>query len=119
MLTTREIPRERWGEYLEQLAERERDHPVRLEIIGKPLGAQPIEEHAPLLGIEFEKKGSEKGAIEVTVGGENGRLGHRIESPVHLYAEENAAGEVETLDIEDREQVKTLVIFEHPMALEA
>ena len=55
----------------------------------------------------------------MTVGGENGRLGHRIEKPEHVYAGENAAGEVETLDIEDREQVKTLVIFEHPMALEA
>ena len=119
MMTTREIPPERWARYFEQVAEHERDHPVRIEVIGESLGAQAFEEHAPLLDIELEEKGSEKGAIELSVGGPNGRLGHRIEKPEHVYVEVNAAGEVELLDIEDREQVKTLVTFEHPMVLEA
>ncbi len=120
MFRTREIPAERWGAYLRRLAEHERDHPVRLEIIGRDVGNFPMEAHAPLLDIELATKGSAEGSIEVTFGGPAGQLlEHRIEKPTRVYVEENAAGEVEVLDIESREQRKTLLVFEHPMVLEA
>ena len=119
MQKTREIPPEQWGRYLQLVAERERDHPVRVEVVGEAVGAQPFDEHAPLIGLSLEQKGAGRGYIEVTLGGPDGTLGHSIEEPEHIWVEESATGEVEAIDIEDRDQVKTLLVFEHPAMLGA
>ena len=119
MAKTREIPRERWVDYLEALSESARDRPVRIEVSGRALGSQPIERHAPLLDLELNEKGSSRGAIELAVGWDGTLHGHRVACPEHLYSQENDAGEVEALDIEDDEHVKTLVVFERPMLLPA
>src|SRR6476469_2116943 len=66
MALTTEIPRERWKEDLAAFSERNAGRPVRVEVEvtageGEPL----LAEHQPLLGIDFDPKGSEAPAIEV------------------------------------------------------
>lgn len=114
MHKTREIPRDKWSDYLSRVASTERDHLVRIEAAGRDLGDQPIAQDLPLMHIELEEKGSDKGAIEVSVkvGKPGQEFTHRILKPDHIYAEEKENGELECLDIEDKDHLKTLIYFE-------
>ncbi|XXF78684.1 DUF5335 family protein [Myxococcaceae bacterium GXIMD 01537] len=109
---TREIPREGWFDYLSRVASSERDHLVRIEADSSDLGDQPVTERLPLVDIAFDKKGSDAGAIEVTVGRPGEQITHRILKPDRVYADEGDDGELECLDIEDSEHTKTLIFFE-------
>lgn len=116
MSKTHEIPHERWGDYLNALSNREKERPVRIQVEGRELGDQVVAHDLPLMGISLERKGSEKGAIEVTLADREAiKLTHLIAAPERVYVEENDAGEVQVLDIESREQVKTLIFFETAM----
>ncbi|MFY0526339.1 DUF5335 family protein [Archangium gephyra] len=72
----------------------------------------------PLVEISVEEKGSDAGTIEVTVGHPGEELTHRILRPEHVWAAENDSGELECLDIEDADHVKTLIYFESRELLE-
>ncbi|QRK12047.1 DUF5335 family protein [Archangium violaceum] len=109
---TREIPREGWADYLSLLSAIERDHQVRIHAGSPELGDQTVAGSLPLVDIALEEKGSEEGSIEVTVGNPGEALTHRISHPEHLWAEESDSGELECLDIEDSDHVKTLIYFE-------
>jgi hypothetical protein len=115
---TREIPREVWSDYLTLLSSIERDHRVRVEAAGPELGEQTVAASLPLVDISVEEKGSDEGAIEVTVGRPGEEITHRILHPEHVWAEESDSGEIECLDIEDSDHVKTLIYFEPQVGLE-
>jgi Family of unknown function (DUF5335) len=115
---TREIPREGWADYLFLLSTIERDQRVRIQAEGPELGDQTVVWNLPLVEISVEEKGSEAGAIEVTVGRPGEELTHRIPHPEHVWAEESDNGELECLDIEDADHVKTLIYFESRELLE-
>lgn len=115
---TREIPREGWADYLLLLSTIERDQQVRIKAEGPELGDQTVAWNLPLVEISVEEKGSEAGAIEVTVGRPGEELTHRILRPEHVWAEESDHGELECLDIEDADHVKTLIYFESRELLE-
>lgn len=115
---TREIPKEGWEDYLALLSNIERDHWVRIETNSSEMGEQPLAERLPLVEIGLEKKGSDQGAIEIIAGRPGDEITHRILKPDHIYAEESDSGDLECLDIEDSDRVKTLIYFEQPMASE-
>jgi hypothetical protein len=115
---TREIPREVWSDYLTLLSSIERDHQVRVEAAGADLGEQTVAASLPLVDIAVEEKGSDEGAIEVTVGRPGEEITHRILHPEHVWAEESDSGDIECLDIEDSDHVKTLIYFEPRLVLE-
>ncbi|NTX05319.1 DUF5335 family protein [Myxococcus sp. CA051A] len=109
---TREIPREGWADYLALLSTMEKEHPVRIEVEGMELGDQPLAEGLPLVEISLEEKGSDKGVVEIIVGGPGGEITHRIQKPERIYADESESGELECLDIESSEDnTKTLIYF--------
>ncbi|QRN96408.1 DUF5335 family protein [Archangium violaceum] len=115
---TREIPREVWSDYLTLLSSIERDHRVRVQAGGPDFGEQTLAASLPLVDISVEEKGSDEGAIEVTVGRPGEEITHRILHPEHVWAEESDSGDIECLDIEDSDHVKTLIYFEPQLALE-
>ncbi|HEX5753411.1 MAG TPA: DUF5335 family protein [Archangium sp.] len=112
MQHTREIPREGWADYLLLLSTIERDQQVRIHAEGPEPGDHTVAWNLPLVEISVEEKGSDAGAIEVTVGPPGEELTHRILRPVHVWAEESDSGELACLDIEDEDHVKTFIHFE-------
>ncbi len=118
MHRTREIPREGWANYLSLLSSIEREHTVRIQAESLELGEQTMADHLPLVDIILDEKGSDQGAIEITVGRPGEEITHRIFHPEKVYAEESESGELECLDIEDEEHVKTLIYFEPLVLLE-
>lgn len=113
---TREIPREGWADYLALLSSLERDHWVRIETASPDMGEQPLASRLPLVEIALEEKGSDKGTVEIIVGRPGDEITHRITAPDHIYADESESGELECLDIEGADHVKTLIFFEQPSA---
>jgi hypothetical protein len=109
---TREIPREVWFDYLTLLSEMTRNQWVRIETISADIGEQPLAQRLPLIDIALVEKGSDRGAIEVTVGRPGEEITHRIFHPGRIYADESESGELECLDIENEERTKTLIFFE-------
>ena len=115
---TREIPREVWSDYLTLLSSITRDQWVRIEATSEEIGEQPLAQRLPLIDISFVEKGSDQGAIEVTVGRSGEEITHRIFHPDHIYADESESGELECLDIENEERTKTLIFFEPAQAID-
>ncbi|ATB37646.1 hypothetical protein CYFUS_003071 [Cystobacter fuscus] len=108
-----EIPREQWADYLARISKQEHDEWVRVESISTDMGDQPLSERLPLIDIMLETKGSDAGAVQITVGRENEQITHRILEPERLVAELNGNGGVlECLEICERGNAKTLIFFE-------
>ncbi len=113
-MATREIPREDWARYLGMLSSRKAAQPVSVRVEGSEVGDQTLADCMPMVGISLEEKGSESDAIELTLayaGGES-NLTHMIACPEKVFVKEDASGEPQVLDIEDRARVKTLVFFD-------
>jgi hypothetical protein len=121
MTVTREIATTDWDEFLHVFSDRNQGRRVRLETVIRPGEGTPLlAEHQPLLGVDFEPKGSEAPAITVTVGGMDAAmpmLTHVIHAPRHLWAEEDANGLALALDIDSSSDGKTLLLFEPAEAL--
>ncbi|HVG58759.1 MAG TPA: DUF5335 family protein [Hyalangium sp.] len=115
---TREIPREVWSDYLILLSGMTRSQWVRIETASTDIGEQPLAQRLPLIEISFVEKGSDRGAIEITVGRPGEEITHRIFHPERIYADESESGELECLDIEDAERTKTLIFFEPMQAMD-
>ena len=109
---TRESPREVWSDYLTLLSSITRAQGVRIEASSPEIGEQPLAQRLPLIDLSFVEKGSDRGAIEITVGRPAEEITHRIFHPGRIYADESESGELECLDIEDEEHAKTLIFFE-------
>ncbi|WNG55184.1 hypothetical protein F0U59_10640 [Archangium gephyra] len=109
---TIEIPRETWAVYFDNLSKRALNEPVRIEVENRDIGDQEMTRKLPLVGIDLETKGSEAGAIEVSVGDERRELMHRIDNAVRVYLKIDDDGNIDCLAIEDQDDGKTLLFFE-------
>ncbi len=114
---TNEIPQPRWGAFLDQLSKAYKDQPVEVRAAGEDLGDQVLVEGMPLIGISLEKKGSERGNIEIMVarpGEKPPNASHLVQAPRRILVEEAEDGQPLCLDIEDQAGRKTLVFFQEP-----
>ena len=122
MILTKEIPRDQWPWFFRILDRHVGDRPIRVEVIGRPLGAQGMGELLPFRGLVYESKGSEHGSLTVIAGTDAGEVTHLIVGPLHVYTAHNDIGELEWICIEERGEAgdaRTLVHFEHLPQLEA
>ena len=122
MPQTMEIPRERWEQTLATFSERNVGRPVRLEVATAPGEGGPLlAEHQPLLGIDFDAKGSEAPAVEIAVGSGSGarqqNLTHVIHNPAQIWLEQEVDGLGIALKITSRDDEATTVLFEREPAL--
>ncbi len=122
MPLTIELPRERWAGELAAFSRRNTGRRVRVEVNIPPGEGEPvIAEHQPLMGIDFDPKGSEAPAIEITVGATSGaaprNLTHVINDPTRIWIEEDPDGLGMAVEIESREEGVTKVLFERALPL--
>ncbi|HME91124.1 MAG TPA: DUF5335 family protein [Myxococcaceae bacterium] len=113
-----EVPKQGWGSFLVALNRLAQDRPVRLEVISRELGDQEMADKLPLIGIDFETKGSERGDLLVTVLSDDGPLTHRIEKPTQFFLAHNETGELlQTVAVLDASGGETIIYFEDLPAL--
>ena len=114
---TIEIPKENWMSFLQLLNRHAIDRPLRLEVVNRELGDQEMGDYLPFRGMSFETKGSDRGDLLIITAADQGELTHRIAVPTHIYILYNEAAELELLTVEDADNGKTLMYFEHLPAL--
>ena len=108
------IEQDRWREFLDDFSKRNQLRATRLEVIDSEAGVQEEEEFLPLVGVDFEPKGSEAGSVVVILGGESGRhVERRIEHVQRIapLVSENSGLEA-GLGFEDADGGRTLLLLE-------
>lgn len=119
MANTIEIPRSSWSVYFERLGKQAQTYPVRIEVENRDIGDQEMARKLPLVGIDLETKGSEVGDIEITVGDADQNFMHHIEDPTRMYLKVDDSGNIDCIEIEDKDNGKTLIFFESKPGLSA
>lgn len=114
MTYTREIPRSSWAQTLSAISARKALEPVIVRVESLEEGDQPLAEGMPLAGLSLEAKGSEADAIELTLSqcGGKDNFTHLIQHPEHVYVQEDERGNLKSIDIEDGQQIKTIIFFD-------
>jgi uncharacterized protein DUF5335 len=118
-MRTIDIPNERWPSFLNMLGKLANGRLVRIEVVQRDLGDQDMDTRLPLIDIDLETKGSEKGRIIVSVGSERGELTHLIGKPARLAVGVNDANEPQFVAIYEEGGASTIIHFEQLPALEA
>ena len=109
-VVTREIPREEWPRFFDEFSRRHRGWLVSIEIFGA-LGAQVEANQRPLNGIVAEER---KGSfvIEILTGSALGEtLTHTVARPTRVQVEETGEGAEAAVQIESKDEGRTLVRF--------
>jgi Family of unknown function (DUF5335) len=119
MTRTVEIPQHKWPSFLRMLNLLADGRPVRVEIAQRELGDQQMGDLLPLGSIDLETKGSERGKLIITVGGDRGELTHLVEQPTRITLGLNDAGEPQWLGIDEHGEATTIIHFERLPALES
>ncbi|MCW3029090.1 MAG: hypothetical protein JWN81_2301, partial [Solirubrobacterales bacterium] len=108
--TTREIPQTEWRGYFDDFSRDLQDLVATVEVAGKDVGAQVEAERPLLTGITYDD-GDDIVVIGLDApGGIQEDLEHIVYHPQKIYVAEEDG--VTIFDIEDSEQVQTLVRLE-------
>jgi hypothetical protein len=111
---TQEIPHARCHDFLSELSKRQKDHPVRVRVEREDIGDQVLAEYLPLIGIDVDEKGSDRGAIDIAISAPpTGSITHVVQSPKRLfrYGDADDEADVKVLAIEDSADARTLIFF--------
>ena len=112
-----EVPNDRWTSFVETISRLANGRGVRLEVASRELGDQDMAELQPLIGIDFETKGSERGELVVSVGSDRGELTHVVAKPTRIAVGINDVSEPQWVAIDDADGGTTIVHFERIPAL--
>jgi len=108
------IEQDRWQSFLDDFSKRNQLRATRLEVVDSEAGAGEEEEFLPLVGVSFEKKGSDAGSIVVILGDKNDRhVEHRIENVQRIAPLVGEDTGLEAgLGFEDEDGSRTLLLLE-------
>ncbi|MBV9848059.1 MAG: DUF5335 family protein [Armatimonadetes bacterium] len=111
-MVTREIPRDEWAEFFDELSSQDEAALVTVEALGGDVGDQLVARDLRLQGITVEEKGSDRGQIEIMLGDDPvSHIAHVITTPTRVFILETEDGEPQTLQIEAEDAPTTLVHF--------
>lgn len=108
----REIPRDQWARFFDDLSRRFEGRPVTIEAYQSDTGAQDEVLELPLVGISADRKGTRAGTIEVIVGTRpDDHLTHTISAPTRVRIQEGPGGAPAALEIGSASGPAALVRF--------
>ena len=118
-----QIEQNQWKDYLNDFSEDKEIRPARLEILSDEFGANESAEFLPLLGISYEKKGSEACDVIISFGGasaeDDRHLTHTIKDVVSIVSSVAGDGTDDALEITGANGEKAILTFEQPRLIEA
>lgn len=107
--TTREIPKNEWRSYFDDLSRSPSGPPiVTVEVDGAEIGAQIEAEHKTLAGISYDDRDD---VLVIGIGSAGGgeQLEHLVSQPLQIFV---AEGDQRTVDVKDADGVQTLIRIE-------
>jgi hypothetical protein len=111
-MRTREIPRNDWPRFFDNLSRRQEGWQVTLEVFGADIGDQIEERHLFLAGVTAElADNAEKGdKIEIMMGGKpSGHLTHTITVPTQVDLQQTDFGVDSALQIKSADGTTSLL----------
>jgi hypothetical protein len=113
-MTTRQIYHERWQSFFNRFSKEHEGWPTTVHLLDAERGERPEATALPLIGISYEPRGSERGSIELMLGGVEGNFMRIIPSPERVWLRESADAADTALEIEGMHGPKTLIRFGSP-----
>jgi uncharacterized protein DUF5335 len=112
---TQAIPREQWKNFFDSFSRQHEGWLATLEIFDTDLGAQEEARELPLTGISLSSAKNEDG-IALSLGKDPGdHITHIINEPEQVWVETTSEGVNVALEIESKDQTKTLLRFHSPV----
>ena len=113
-MPTQAIPREQWNNFFNSFSRQHEGWLATLEIFSTDLGAQEEVRELPLTGISLSSAKNENG-IALSLGKDPGdHITHIINEPEKVWIETTDEGVNSALEIESKDQTKTLLRFRSP-----
>ncbi|HET6892974.1 MAG TPA: DUF5335 family protein [Pyrinomonadaceae bacterium] len=114
-MATQSIPREQWNNFFDSFSRQHEGWLATLEVFDNDIGAQEQAHELPLSGISLSSAKDED-SIALMLGKEPGdHITHIIEEPEQVWIEKTADGVNAALEIESKDQTKTLLRFRSAM----
>ena len=111
-MTTKEIPRSDWKEFLDSFSREHEGWQANLEVLNSTIGAQKETRNLPLEGISLSSKEGSSPAIAISMGKEpDDHVTHTIPKPTHVWLEQTSEAGDASLEIESEAEGKTLLRF--------
>lgn len=105
------IDKPEWPRFLDRVSRGLAGKQVEIEVAALGLGDQILTQWVPVLGLVYEPKSN---SVEIAVAG----LDHMIRGPKAVYAEQ-AGGEVTSIEIIDKDDVRQILKFRDTLLLPA
>src|SRR5215470_5430995 len=110
-MLTQEIPRNQWHEFFNRFSRQHEGWLVTLEVFNPDFGAQEEVRNLPLEGITIAEDDN-TGAIAISAGkASDDHLTHTVVAPLHVWIEKTPQGADVALEIESKDDTKTLLRF--------
>ena len=110
-MTTREIPRNEWVAFFDSFSQRHEGWFVNVRVVGSDIGAQREFKQFPLVGISADLKDNED-FVNITVGKTaQERMTHTVSEASRVWLKQADNGADEALEIEAKDETKTLLTF--------
>ncbi|HEY9898836.1 MAG TPA: DUF5335 family protein [Pantanalinema sp.] len=117
-MTTREIDRSKWNDYMASLTNTCLNRPVSIQVNSEELGDQVVVNRAPFLGMAPEIKGSESCSVDIEVGkaGSTDAFMHEVKCAERVMVREDDKGRPLAIDIEGEDptshvRIKTILTW--------
>lgn len=114
-MRTQEIPREQWNDFFDSFSRQHEGWLATLEVFAPDVGAQHEASQLPLEGISISSADDDD-QIALSFGKEpEQHVTHTVNNPAHVWVETTSEGANAALQIESKDQTKTLLRFRSPV----
>jgi Family of unknown function (DUF5335) len=111
-MQTREIPRTEWRSFFDTFNRQHEGWLATLEVFSSDLGAQEQAHELPLEGVTVSSQTGTDEEIAISLGrSPEEHINHTIAEPTHVWVERTNEGANAALEVESKDQTKTLLTF--------
>jgi Family of unknown function (DUF5335) len=111
-MQTREIPRTEWRSFFDVFNRQHEGWLATLEVFSSDLGAQEQAHELPLEGVTVSSQPGTDEEIAISLGrSPEEHINHTIAEPKHVWVERTNEGANAALEVESKDQTKTLLTF--------
>ena len=111
-MTTQEIPRHEWSQFLDKFSRQHEGWLGTLEVFATDFGAQVEVRERPFEGVTMASSVNGPETIAISLGkSPEDHLTHTIAKPKRVWLEQTSAGANAALEIESEDDTKTLLRF--------
>ena len=111
-METQPLPLPEWGTFLDDISRQFDQGLVSVTVSGNGMSDAPVITSLPLMGIQFNTKGSDSGSITIMAGTDpDTAISHTIPAPTQIQVAREADGTVAAIQIDAPDPAQTQIHF--------